>query len=120
MNCCGAAGREFCVGCLGFWTFVFDLANSNRSVAGRSGSNRTPWEESKEVVHRDQVSAFSKAYRQFLFGRFGIEPTGERDESHRREILAVLVRDFQQTSFVALDVTGDNRFVRSTISCYLL
>jgi hypothetical protein len=28
--------------CLGFWTFVFDLANSNRSVAGRSGSNRTP------------------------------------------------------------------------------
>jgi hypothetical protein len=41
-NCWVAAANGFCVGCLGFWTLVFDLANSSRSVAGRSGSNRTP------------------------------------------------------------------------------
>jgi hypothetical protein len=42
MNCWVAAARGFWDGCLGFWTFVFDLANSSRRVAGRSGSNRTP------------------------------------------------------------------------------
>jgi hypothetical protein len=42
INCWVAVVNWFCVGCLGFWTLVFDLANSSRRVAGRSGSNRTP------------------------------------------------------------------------------
>jgi len=41
--CWVAAVNWFWLGCLGFCTLVFDLANSSRRVAGRSGSNRTPW-----------------------------------------------------------------------------
>jgi hypothetical protein len=40
--CWVAAVNWLWFGCLGFWTLVFDLANSSRRVAGRSGSNRTP------------------------------------------------------------------------------
>ena len=38
-GCDRAGGATICLGLL---TFVLDLANSNRMVCGRSGSNRTP------------------------------------------------------------------------------
>jgi len=42
MYCWVWVGNGAWLGYFGFCTLVFDLANSSRSVAGRSGSNRTP------------------------------------------------------------------------------
>ena len=47
-GCDRAGGATICLGLL---TFVLDLANSNRMVCGRSGSNRTPCCKKTGVRH---------------------------------------------------------------------